>query len=425
MDEFEAIVIGAGIAGLSAARRLAEGGRRVLVLEAQDRIGGRLLTLHEPDLELPIELGAEFVHGCPQDLLELIAEAGLSTFELDGDDFCRESNRLGRCEQEQAFAVLAEMEHYRGPDISFAAYIGGQEVSARTRQRASGYVEGFNAADAGDISVKGLIRQQEAEDAIDGDRLFRVREGYNALAQFQWSKCAQAGAVLQLSTPANEVRWTPGSAQVSTLDSVVHRARQCIVAVPLGVLHAGAIRFLPSPEPSLAAARLLAMGFVTRLVLTFRERFWARSPLHAKMSFLFADSGTPATWWTPYPSHAATLTGWIGGPQAAHSANGEDLLAQGIEQLSRCFDIDRREIKNALQSWHMHDWDHDPWTRGAYCYPRVGGADASGQLAMPVMSTIFFAGEHTDTSGHWGTVHGAYRSGMRAAGQALESATGA
>src|ERR1700677_5313163 len=100
-DTFEAVVIGAGVAGLAAARMLAEAGRRVALLEARDRVGGRIHTVQAIQGDLPVELGAEFIHGLPAELIDLVDEAGLTRFELDGDSRCvnpgRGVSRLGPC----------------------------------------------------------------------------------------------------------------------------------------------------------------------------------------------------------------------------------------------------------------------------------------------------------------------------------------
>src|ERR1700758_1803879 len=119
----DVIVIGAGMAGLTAARSLAEAGMKVLVAEAQDRIGGRIWTRHIGDEA--IELGAEFVHGRPPELWALIDEAGIETYERDGAQVCFEDGTLSECgsEMHDVFDPLEKLENFRGPDLSFADYL--------------------------------------------------------------------------------------------------------------------------------------------------------------------------------------------------------------------------------------------------------------------------------------------------------------
>jgi monoamine oxidase len=186
-----------------------------------------------------------------------------------------------------------------------------------------------------------------------------------------------------------------------------------IVTVPLGVLQAGGVVFEPRPA-SLSALDHLAMGPVQRLVLVFREPFWA-----PKMSFLFARDQLPGVWWTTSPRASTVLTGWIGGPRALLVPDAEDLLAQALASLETMYTRAPGNLRAALLSWHLHDWQADPYSRGAYSYALVGGVAAVRQLSEPVAETLFFAGEHTDTTGHPGTVHGALRSGLRAAAQVL------
>ena len=119
----DVVVIGAGMAGLTAARVLAEAGLKVLVFEAQDRIGGRILTRHIGDEA--IELGAEFIHGRPAELWALIDEAGLETYERGGARLCFEDGALSDCggEMDEIFDPLEALKDYTGPDMSFAAYL--------------------------------------------------------------------------------------------------------------------------------------------------------------------------------------------------------------------------------------------------------------------------------------------------------------
>ena len=126
------LVIGAGMAGLTAARQLAEAGRKVLVLEARDRVGGRILTLRDQGEIL--ELGAEFIHGRPPELWDLIREAGLETYALDGTDVCHKSGKLKKCDEiGEMFKFLNGLEKWKGADLSFADYPPLEKLSPEKR----------------------------------------------------------------------------------------------------------------------------------------------------------------------------------------------------------------------------------------------------------------------------------------------------
>ncbi len=149
------------MAGLTAARALAEAGRSVTLLEASPRIGGRIRTARDGN-EI-VELGAEFVHGKPPELWSLIEESGLETYELDGSMLSFEDGKLAtRDQQEESTGILDKLESYLGPDISFAGYLAQHSLPEEERQSAIGYVEGFNAADHRVIGVASLGLQQAA-----------------------------------------------------------------------------------------------------------------------------------------------------------------------------------------------------------------------------------------------------------------------
>ncbi len=418
--DWEVIILGAGIAGLAAARTLAEAGRRVLVLEAQEEVGGRMRTLHVPGLAAPVELGAEFIHGRPPELLALLEEAGLATVEAGGDLLCYRDGRVSECpEDSSAWELLDGMEAVAAEhgDMSFDQYLARSGASAAAKQRIRDYVEGFNAADAGEIGIAGLARQQAAEDAIEGDRGARVVGGYRALAAYVAGRARAAGAQIELLAPVHRVEWQPGSCIAQVGGGRQPTAKQLICALPLGVLQADAVRFAPRPESAWNALRLLRAGAVQRLVLQFESRWWAAD--YPDLRFLFAPTLHPPTYWTAAPQQNPLLTCWTGGPRARQSLTTEAVEEQAVRALARVFG---REAAPRLAASYMHDWQADPYARGAYSYAATGGAAAPDLLARPVQGTLFFAGEHTDTTGHLGTVHGALRSGLRAAREVLTSA---
>lgn len=422
--ETDVLILGAGMAGLTAARTLAEAGVQVTLLEAASRVGGRMLTVREGD-EI-VELGAEFIHGKAPELWHLIEEAGLETYEIDGDNYTFEDKHLRKSDEPgEGFAFLEKCEGWQQPDISFAALLEQHpELSRQTRGHLVNFVEGFNAADHKEISVVSLGIQQKAEEEIEGDRAFRIRAGYDLLPQHQLARARSAGAHLFLNTLVENVDWSSHQVRVQAQQDgrpVQFVARRVIVAVPLGVLQAGRIVFSPQP-PALRYAQGLCMGQARRFTLIFRDRFWATDAELEKLSFLFAFEAIPPVWWTPHPASMRTLTGWIGGPRAEHLAGltAANIAELACVELATIFSRPVEEIRSQLLQCLTHNWQKDSCALGAYSYVAVGGVESSRRMSEPALGTLFFAGEHTDTTGHWGTVHAAIRSGLRAAQQVLE-----
>ena len=434
-ETLDVLVIGAGIAGLTAARLLAESGLRVLVLEARDRVGGRIRTVRAEGSV--IELGAEFVHGRPPELLSLLHEAGLTLVERDGTMISAENGTLHDTSQAEGgeeelsgplerLRELATSDPNLAFDQSFAAWLEAQsDLDDDARQSATGYVEGFNAADAREISIRALGVQQSAEDAIEGNRVFHIAGGYDQLSEHQMARARAAGADVRIAAPVSEVVWRRGQVSVRVREEW-SKARSGVLAVPLPCLTHNHPRMNPAPEEHLAAAAVLRMGLVVRFTLLFRERFWKTLPHAPQMrdlSFLFSFSTMPPVWWTTEPESEPTLTGWVGGPraQALFGKAPADLAREACGTLAELLGIPEAAVQTQLRGIHMHDWQTDPHSLGAYSYVAACGLDASRRLSEPVEGTLFFAGEHTDTTGHWGTVHGAIRSGVRAAGQVIDS----
>lgn len=422
------LIIGAGISGLTAARTLAEAGRRVTLLEAANRVGGRIHTLREGN-EI-IELGAEFVHGKPPELWSLIEEANLETYELDGSMLTFEDGHLQlRDEEEESTPILEKLESLSGPDQTFAEYLAQHPLPEDQRRATIGYVEGFNAADHRIISTHSLGIQQAAEEAIEGDRLFRIRDGYDRLPQFLAQKFTEAGGTLHLNTLVERIDWTHNHVRIEAHrcgQPITFEAAKAIITLPLGVLQQNSVAFTPTPD-ALHEANRLRMGNARRFTLVFREKFWANlkpSALSQKLealSFLLSFDSTPPVWWTPHPAPGNTLTGWIGGPRSTAFANStpDELAETACKALAEIFSLRPADIRAQLISCHTHDWQHDTLTYGAYSYVATGALDACSKMTIPADNTLYFAGEHTDTTGHWGTVHAAIRSGLRAANQIL------
>ena len=444
----DVIVVGAGAAGLAAAVELGRSGLSVTILEARDRIGGRMFTQIDSVCHAPIEFGAEFIHGRPQEIWKLLDQRDVRIDEVDGDSWCVRNRRLVGCDFfSQIDEILRELNDGL-PDESFVSFLEHCCKSkpgpglAEAKQRALDYVAGFNAADPSLVGVHWLVKGMRAEEEIEGDRAFRPEGGYQSLVEIFREQLAEAHALVRTGCVVEEITWKAGHAEVGLRDAEKRErllAPRVLVTLPLGVLkaaagEAGAVRFSPPLSASkLGALERLEMGKVIRIVLCFQQRFWERmrpsaenSKTLAEMSFLFSHDEWFPTWWTTLPARLPIITGWA--PfRCAERLSGrshEYVVERSLRTLSGLLHVEQAELQKLLEAAYFHDWQSDPFSRGAYSYGKVEADGAQEALASPLQDTLFFAGEATDTSGHNGTVHGAIASGQRAAREILESVRG-
>jgi len=442
----DVLVLGAGAAGLAAAQELSQVGLRVIVIEARDRVGGRIFTQHVPGHPLPIELGAEFIHGRPPESFALVEQAGLLVYEINGERWLAQDRQLAPSDAlwKQTKQLFAQMAAAGDVDRSFQTFLAGFQSDPAWRDAATmatSYVEGFDAADISTVSVQALLHEQRAAAASDGDRAFRIAQGYDQLVAALAAKCDPSRVTIHLGRIARRVIWQRGHVEIHTEGVGVpggrsFTARHAVLTLPLGVLQAptgarGSVQFHPRLADHADAARQLAMGQVVKVTLRFRERFWEhdRLPLATEsmdprqVSFVYGRAAALPAWWTAYPAIAPQLTGWAGGPPAARLVNLPEhvIVDQALDALADVLGLPRGRIEGALVGTHTHNWHADPFARGAYSYVRVSGMDGVRALAAPVEGTLFFAGEATNSDGHTGTVHGAIATGRRAAHEILRS----
>jgi monoamine oxidase len=429
-DAADVLIIGGGAAGLAAAGQLTRAGLRITLLEARDRLGGRILTRHHAGY--PVELGAEFVHGRPEEIFGLAAAAAVPIVPVEGE-FRRKScgsldgsldgswDEAGHLmgEVEKLFAKLPNDEL----DQSFQHYLDRSGASEEVKQQASRYVQGFHAADASLISVLSILRDYQAQEADDGDRQFRIPTGYDHLVRGMAERMERSRADVILNSVVKEIVWQPGEAVVRTADEEF-RAERAIITLPLGVLRAHSVVFSPALKEKQHAMQFLEMGPVIRVSLCCKEKFWEQQKEMADLGFLFTDDPQFPTWWTSNPLPYPILTSWAAGPCALQlkGLGTPAIIDQAVQSLARITGVDMRSLQAQITGAYTHDWQADPFSRGGYSYAAVGGIDAARALGAPVAETLYFAGEATDSDGRNGTVHGAIASGARAAREVLQSA---
>ncbi len=432
----DVIIIGAGIAGLACAEVLAAAGLSVIILEARDRVGGRILTHYDKKQHFPIELGAEFVHGEHPELIERIKRAGLRLRRINEEPWCLEEDGLQKCSEfwSQTEKVLEALRVTK-KDHTFAEFLRsrvGKRFSADARDSATRYVEGFNAARAELISVNSIVRGLRMEEKINGDKQFRIVGGYAALVADVLKRLPAAQVRIETGTVVKQIRWKRGRVEAAVMRGrrrQTYAAQKAVVTLPLGVWQAGAVKFSPKLREKEAALKKLYMGEVIRVALRFRTRFWEKMRPQAggatlrRMGFLFTKDKDFPTWWTQRPALEPLLIAWSPAwhTKRLRGKSNAAVVSSALASLARILGIPSSKLRKLLVEDYVHDWQADPFSRGAYSYVCAGGERGARALAAPVNHTLFFAGEATVSDGTSGTVHGALSSGTGAARELLKT----
>jgi monoamine oxidase len=388
----------------------------VLILEARERVGGRCWTRRMPGLDIPVELGAEFIHGEAASTQAFLAAAGIAAVDSTREQRYLERGRLRRMnafrEAQRAVQRAPALKH----DVSFNALLARTRVSRKTRTFARMMVQGFDAADPACVSARSIL-EEWGEGGSLGASQPRPQGGYGALFDWLAHAVVARGARLRLESPVRTLEWKRGGVVVKG-PSFAFRARRAVVTLPLGVLQSGLVRFSPSLKTKRSALSKLASGPVIRVAMRFHTRFWeARAP---GVAFFHVPEGPFPTFWTPLPMRAPLLTAWAGGPKAARltGSSRDALLAAALRSVGMVFG-EGKKLRERLEAALVQDWQRDPCSRGGYSYVLVGGEGARERLAEPLEDTLHFAGEATDAD-EAGTVAGALRSGERAAREVLK-----
>lgn len=428
MKNADVIIIGAGAAGLMAAHELSKVGKQVTVLEARNRIGGRIHTLND---NLHAELGAEFVHGDLPVTLRLLKEAGIELLPASGEMWHSRDGKFSKnAEQFEHWDLMMDKLNGLKTDISIGDFLQqdfGDEKYTTLRAWVTRFVSGYDTADSFNASAFALRREWQSED--DGAQ-HRVKGGYGRMINYLVNTSEQNGVQFYLNAIAKRIHWTHGQVEVITFGSESFKAKQLIIALPLGVLKAdtsreAAITISPSIGACEEAISQIGFGSVVKVLLQFKTAFWEDQSITgvnlSDMGFILSGEAIP-TWWTQHPLPSTLLTGWLGGPSAGRKKDMSDseLLEEGLQSLSRIFKIDINKLKNDLFASHVAHWTIDPFTLGSYAYDTLESTEARKVLSMPIDHTIYFAGEYLYDGPAMGTVEAALTSGLETAGKLID-----
>jgi len=413
-------IIGAGVAGLSAAYHLARVGRRVVILEAQERVGGRILT------RSGVDLGAEFIHGEPKATVELLRDAHIELSPLDGEHWYLANGRLEpMADNSDDLRELVALASRKRGDRSVREFLDEVGADPARRDAASWMeriVEGFDAADPAIASLKSIVSEWTGSVSTEAEQS-RPVGGYGGLVDYMLHRLDPTLVRVRRSTPVQHVRWSAKGAEltVSAESSQAIEATAVIVTVPLSLLQSEVIQFDPQLEAKAEALAGLAMGPVHRVMLRYPTAIWESllgGPVRAG-TFLHAPGKPFPTFWTHDPG-SPWLTAWCGGPRAARLGIEDDAaIIRAASESARAILSAPSGASPDPVAVQFHNWQRDPWSLGSYTYVAVGGVKARKALARPLDGVLYFAGEATDSSGEGSTVAGAIMSGTRAAKEVI------
>jgi monoamine oxidase len=403
--KWDVIVVGAGAAGLACAASLTAAGRSVLVLEARARLGGRILTLRT-DGDPPVEAGAQVVHGESAATWDTLRAGPLPTRPMPTDD---------------PFAIVAggrryEPDDLRGIGLAFPWVVEQQLVQAAApdppveqlaqvdgtplhRQVMLGWLSQVWCAHPGRLSAAGMAEVRA--DWRAGYRNFVLPAGYDGVVE-QLAR----GLELRLSAPVDTIAWGGHEGVIVSAGGREWHAPRVVVTVPPPVVAAGGLTFDPPlPEGKATASARIAVGDAITVTATSSE------PASRSGWALAVDE--PAGFWR-VQERSRIVQGSFKGPG---TATARTLLADPrrlLEPVAAAFPWLGPVPDAPLVAI---DWGRDPYSRGGYCYPTAGSADAQRVWAEPIEDTLFFAGDATRGTRHPGTVHGAIESGLRVAAE--------
>lgn len=428
MSTTDILIIGAGATGLMAARALGRAGKRVTILEARDRPGGRINTIHDSAFAMPVESGAEFVHGDLDLTLRLLRKAAIKYYPMSGGFWRAVDGKLEKQKEllpgEKEFVKqLKELKTDMSVQDFLNTYFAGGEYE-EMRQSVISFVQGYDAADAAHASCFSLLHELLGE--TSGEQ-YRIKGGYRRLVDFLIAECSSAGCTIELSTVATVIRWDRGNVTVTADNGKIYSADQAIITLPLSVLQAGPgqrahVSINPLPPETHNAIHQLGITGVIKVVLQFDTAFWKDEQInrtgkkHADIGFIFSEAPIP-TWWTQLPEDNAMITGWLAGPAALlwKQLPDKEVLQQALQSLSQIFAIDITTLEKLLVKYHVGNWTADEFSLGAYGYEKVESLHAKRILNAPLQNTLFFAGEALHEGPEHGTVEAALRSGAHVA----------
>jgi monoamine oxidase len=424
VNKYDVAIIGAGAAGLMAGLELALAGKKIIILEAKELAGGRMHTIEDDRFDLPVEMGAEFIHGKLEVTLSLLKKSGIHYRPMEGDVWRKEKGKWEKSDFIEDYADLQKKFVQLKEDMPVAEFLRmylHEEKYTDLRRSLEDYVSGYYAADPERASTFALRDELQDSD----EEQYRVEGGYKGLTRWLVAQVIEKGGIIAYSSPVHRIDWKTGDATVQSTKTI--KAKKVLVTVSLGLLQNESIKFFPALPGKLEAAQRMGFGPAMKIMLQFDEAFWTKKDLTegkdlGRLGFLFSNESVP-TWWTHYPTEVAQLTGWLGGSSASNlkDLSDEAILEVALQSLANLFPVSPDFLKQNLKGWKVANWIKDPFVCGGYSFETVDSAEAKKVLQEPEDSTVFFAGEALHKGIETGTVEAALINGRDTAQKIIAS----
>jgi monoamine oxidase len=416
--KYHVIVIGAGVAGLTATKYLSEAGYNVCLLEATEIAGGRIATIKEEGFSGPVETGAEFIHGKLPLTFKLLKEAGISCEAVEGNMIGVQDGVWQNEEHDENWDKFMKELNQLKTDVTILEFLNEHFCNSQylnLRQAVQRFAEGFDLADISKASILSVRNEWKNIDK----KQYRIKGGYGQLTNYLLNCCESQDVAINFNSCVNKIKYSDESVTVYTADNKEFHADKLIITASVGVLQSGTIHYEPALTDHAVAIQSLGFGPVIKFLLEFRTSFW--NEFDDDIGFLLTDEQVP-TWWTQLPEESNLLTGWLGGAKAAEKIfeQDESLLQTALQSLASIFRMPPAMLREELVHHRIVNWQTVQHIKGGYSYSTLGTQQAIKVLSSPINGTIFFAGEAIGEGDSQGTVESALKSGYDTAARLIK-----
>ena len=411
MPIYDVIVIGGGISGLSASVDMTKAKIKVLLLEADKRLGGRIFS--QSFRETPIELGAEFIHNKHSCLYNYVCQLNIPQYGVQGTNLYH-SQKQGLQELDSSAEQLVKdaFDFFQNEpeDISVGLALKNisEKFSIQDQMRIKSWLEAYHALDVEKASLKFILSE-------DSNALIKLTNALSLVVANLEESVDKCFIDIKLGHCVSHIDWSGDVIKVVDNHNASFLAKRVLLTIPVSILKGNSITFTPG-LPKEKALSCFQMGLAEKIQIVLEK-----NPFNRNFTFLYAEDELFNYWICTESSEAFVLTAWVAGTRAKrlYGLSKQEIENTAVTSLSRLSQLSQNKLKNIIHQIFHHNWGRHPLSMGAYSYLIPGGIKGPALLAKPVEKKLYFAGEATATNNQTATVHGAFESGQRAAKEIL------